>query len=92
MLHRGLKTLALRVRHQNQSATRLAAWLRQQPQVLAVNYPEGSHPGFAGYGGVLNFELASGEAAQRVLERVQLPLVAASLGGVDLIADLQAAL
>ena len=83
LLHRGLKTLALRVRHQNQSATRLAEWLREQPDVVAVNYPQGSHPGFAGFGGVLSFELANGEAAQRLLGRVQLPLAAASLGGVE---------
>jgi len=83
LLQRGLKTLALRVRYQNESATRLAEWLRRRPEVRAVNYPQGSHPGFGGFGGVLSFELASAEAAQQLLERVRIPLVAASLGGVE---------
>ncbi|HKP13135.1 MAG TPA: PLP-dependent transferase, partial [Blastocatellia bacterium] len=39
---------------------------------------------FEGFGGVLSFEVAGGvEAAERVINRVKLPIVAPSLGGVE---------
>ncbi|HSN98422.1 MAG TPA: PLP-dependent transferase, partial [Candidatus Nanopelagicales bacterium] len=76
LLHRGLKTLALRVRHQNDTALTVARFLSRHPEVAAVHYPllEG-HPDhararalFAGCGGVLSFELRGGvEAAERLL-------------------------
>jgi cystathionine beta-lyase/cystathionine gamma-synthase len=39
LLHRGMKTLALRVRHQNESALRIARFLEAHPRVARVNYP-----------------------------------------------------
>jgi cystathionine beta-lyase/cystathionine gamma-synthase len=92
LLHRGIKTLALRVRYQNDSALRLAQFLEKHPRVSHVNYAGlESHPQhararelFEGFGGVLSFEVAGGvAAADRVLERVRLPIVAPSLGGVE---------
>jgi cystathionine beta-lyase/cystathionine gamma-synthase len=91
LLNRGLKTLALRVRYQNDSTLRIAQFLEAHPAVARVNYPGlPSHPRhqrarslFAGCGGVLSFELEG--AAQRADEfaaRVQIPAVAPSLGGV----------
>jgi len=48
LLHRGLKTLALRVRQQNESALRIARFLAAHPQVAQVNYPGlDSHPAHA---------------------------------------------
>ncbi len=45
LLYRGLKTLALRVRHQNRSTLAIAKFLAQHPAVHKVNYPGlGSHP------------------------------------------------
>jgi cystathionine beta-lyase/cystathionine gamma-synthase len=39
---------------------------------------------FAGFGGMLSFELAGGTAAaERMMERVALPISAPSLGGVE---------
>ncbi|HEY9233284.1 MAG TPA: PLP-dependent transferase, partial [Blastocatellia bacterium] len=39
---------------------------------------------FEGFGGVLSFEVEGGiEAADRIIERVKLPIVAPSLGGVE---------
>src|SRR5579864_3541648 len=38
LLHRGMKTLAVRMRHQNESALRLARFLEQHPGVAAVHY------------------------------------------------------
>src|SRR5690242_18390279 len=66
LLHRGMKTLAVRVRYQNESALKIARYLEQHPQVAKVNYPGlESHPNhiracelFDGFGGVLSFELA----------------------------------
>ncbi len=39
LLLRGMKTLHLRVRQQNESALRIARWLSEQPEVAAVYYP-----------------------------------------------------
>jgi cystathionine beta-lyase/cystathionine gamma-synthase len=92
LLQRGLKTLALRVRYQNESALAVARFLAQHPAVAKVNYPMlESHPGhararewFRGAGGLLSFELKSGmEAADRFIRRVELPLIAPSLGGAE---------
>jgi len=91
-LHRGMKTLALRVRHQNESALKIARWLEQHRAVARVNYPGlESHTNhlracelFDGFGGMLSFELAGGlDAAQRFMDRVTIPISAPSLGGVE---------
>jgi len=92
LLHRGIKTLAVRVRYQNKSAMMIAQVLESNPQVEKVNYPGlKSHPNhnvastlFGGYGGMLSFELKGGlDAAERFLKRVKIPIVAPSLGGVE---------
>lgn len=92
LLHRGMKTLALRVGRQNENATTIARFLDAHPAVEQVNYPgleSSPHHAraarlFDGYGGMVSFELAGGvEAAQRFMERVRIPLVAPSLGGVE---------
>jgi cystathionine beta-lyase/cystathionine gamma-synthase len=92
LLKRGLKTLALRVRYQNDSTQRIAQFLEAHPAVVRVNYPGlESHPRhararrlFAGYGGVLSFELEGGERrAEDFAHRVRIPAVAPSLGGVQ---------
>jgi cystathionine beta-lyase/cystathionine gamma-synthase len=92
LLQRGLKTLALRVRQQNHSAQVLARFLASQPSVARVHYPglEG-HPQhawarewLAGFGGILSFEMHGGvAAADALLGRLELPVVAPSLGGVE---------
>jgi cystathionine beta-lyase/cystathionine gamma-synthase len=92
LLERGLKTLALRVRHQSASAARIAATLSEHPAVRTVHHPSlPTHPQHErarrlldGFGGMMAFELEGGlEAAEAFLERVTLPAVAASLGGVE---------
>ena len=91
LLNRGLKTLALRVRYQNDSTLRIAQFLAQHPSVERVHYAGlESHPRhararalFAGFGGVLSFELKGDAAlADRFAARVRIPAVAPSLGGV----------
>jgi cystathionine beta-lyase/cystathionine gamma-synthase len=92
LLHRGLKTLAVRVRHQNESALRIARFLEQHPRVMSVNYPGlESHPNhlracelFDGFGGVVSFELEGGmELADQFIANVTIPISAPSLGGVE---------
>jgi cystathionine gamma-synthase len=95
LLIRGLKTLHLRVRQQNESALRIARWLQEQPAVAAVFYPGlENHPHhniarrqMRGFGGVLSFTLRGGfEAVRRVLPRLRLAHRAANLGAVETIA------
>jgi len=92
LLHRGMKTLALRVRYQNDSAHRIATFLEDHPSVERVNYPGlESHPGhrhaaelFDGFGGMLSFELKGGVAeADAFIKNTTLPIAAPSLGGVE---------
>lgn len=92
LLHRGLKTLGLRVRAQSASALAIARFLEAHAAVERVHYPGlPGHPGhararelFAGFGGMLSFELRGGKAAaERLLARVRLPIVAPSLGGAE---------
>lgn len=91
LLKRGLKTLALRVRYQNDSTLKIATFLEGHPQVARVNYAGlASHPRherarrlFAGCGGVLSFELRGAPArAEEFARRLRIPVVAPSLGGV----------
>jgi cystathionine beta-lyase/cystathionine gamma-synthase len=92
LLARGIKTLALRVRAQNDNAMALAGFLAGHPEVAAVNYPGlASHPDhghaaelLSGFGGMLSLRLRGGEAAAHaLLDAVRLPYVAPSLGGVE---------
>jgi cystathionine gamma-synthase len=95
LLIRGMKTLHLRVKQQNESALTIALWLRDHPAVAAVFYPGlETHPQheiarrqMRGYGGVLSFMLKGGfEAVKRVLPRLRLARRAANLGSVETIA------
>ncbi len=92
LLHRGLKTLAVRLRHQNESATRVAEFLESRPGIRVVHYPGlKSHPDHGrarglldGFGGMLSFELEGDvERADRFIENTTLPISAPSLGGVE---------
>jgi len=92
MLVRGLKTLALRVAQQNESAQRVAEFLSEHAKVRKVHYPFlASHPQFAlaraqmsGGGGMVSFEVeGTGEDARRVSEAMRLFTLAPSLGGVE---------
>jgi cystathionine beta-lyase/cystathionine gamma-synthase len=92
LLHRGMKTLALRMKCHNESALAIARFLQSHAAVENVFYAGlESHPRhqrarelFQGFGGVLSFELKGGVAeAQRFIKRTTIPIVAASLGGVE---------
>ncbi len=92
LLHRGMKTLAVRMKHQNKSALELARFLENHQAVEKINYPGlESHPEhqracnlFDGFSGMLSFELKGGvEAAERFIQNITLPIVAPSLGGTE---------
>jgi cystathionine beta-lyase/cystathionine gamma-synthase len=92
LLERGLKTLPIRVREQNNTAHRIAEYLEGHPNVSKVNYPGlPAHAQYAraarlfdGFGGMLSFELSGGvDAANAFLGKVTLPAHAASLGGTE---------
>jgi cystathionine beta-lyase/cystathionine gamma-synthase len=97
LLLRGIKTLAVRVERQNESALRIAEFLSQHDKVRSVNYPFlNGHPQRAlaveqmkGGGGVLSFEVeGSGDDAKKVSESLRLFALAPSLGGVESLVSL----
>ncbi len=91
LLDRGLKTLPLRVKRQNETALFLAERLQESPAVRKVNYPglkdhlnhEIAVRQMSGFGGMLSFDLESYDAACRFVESLRVVLHAASLGGVE---------
>ena len=92
-LLRGMKTLKLRVEHQNESAMIIARYLQSHPLIEQVNYPGlESHPGHeiakkqmnSGYGGMLSFAAKGGlEAIKIFLPRLKYAHMAANLGCVE---------
>ncbi len=92
LLIRGLKTLPLRVRQQNETAMRLARRLASHPKVDEVYYPglethathEVARRLMSGFGGVVSFTLrADLEATGRFIDAVRIPRIGPSLGGVE---------
>lgn len=89
---RGVRTLFPRTAAHEENAHRIAALLASHPAVSAVHYPGlSSHAGHAlaasqqdGFGAMLSFELAGGEAAVRALtDNLRCFTLAESLGGVE---------
>lgn len=100
LLHRGLTTLPLRVRAQQENARRIAEWLQSHPAVAEVFYP-GISPDPAGVlgaqmhgtGAMVSIRLGGGyEAAEQLTSGVKIFTHAVSLGGVDSLIENPAAL
>ena len=98
---RGLKTLALRMRAHEANALAVARFLEAHTAVERVIYPGlPSHPQHAlarrqmtGFGGMISIVLGGGEAAARELvRRTKLFTLAESLGGVESLIELPAAM
>jgi len=92
LVHRGIRTLALRMRKHCENGLAVARWLEARPEVAWVGFPGlESHPQYAiaqrqqsGPGGLIAFELKGGLAAGKALmDGVGLILLAVSLGGVE---------
>lgn len=98
---RGIKTLPLRMDRHCANALRIAAWLEAHPRVAQVMYPGlPSHPQHAiarrqmrGFGGMISFVVKGGaEEARRVAESTRLFALAESLGGVESLIEVPAAM
>ena len=100
LLHRGLATLPVRVRRQQQSARQVANWLANHQLAQAVYYPglDGDPRGLLrrqmrGPGAMISVLLDGGfEQARRLTDGVRLFTHAVSLGGVDSLLQHPAAL
>ncbi|SEO58201.1 cystathionine gamma-synthase [Amphibacillus marinus] len=72
---RGMKTLPIRMRQQQDNAIKLVHYLGSHPKVKEVIYP--------GRGGMLSFRLENREAVETFLNNISLITFAESLGGVE---------
>jgi methionine-gamma-lyase len=92
MVLRGVKTLAIRIDRAQENAAKVAAFLQGHPKVEWIKYPGlTSHPQYElaisqmkGFGSMMSFGLKGGyEAGRKLMDQVQLALLAVSLGGVE---------
>ncbi|HUR00025.1 MAG TPA: aminotransferase class I/II-fold pyridoxal phosphate-dependent enzyme [Gemmatimonadaceae bacterium] len=92
LLERGLKTLDVRVKRQNENAMRIAEWCSGRSEISKVHYPGlKSHPDHElaktildGFGGMMAIELKGGGAATaKFVKNLKVFMHASSLGGVD---------
>jgi methionine-gamma-lyase len=92
LVHRGLKTLAIRMERHSENSQIIAEWLEKHPSVESVLYPGlKSHPQYKiglkqhkGPGGMITIELKGGiEAGRLMMNSVKLFQLAVSLGGVE---------
>ncbi|HSJ70631.1 MAG TPA: cystathionine gamma-synthase [Acidimicrobiia bacterium] len=98
---RGIKTLAVRMERHTSNATVIANFLADDPRVESVWYPGLiDDPGHAvasrqmdGYGGMVSFTPVGGvEAANAIVTRTRLFFLAESLGGVESLIEVPAAM
>jgi cystathionine gamma-synthase len=93
LLERGLKTFELRMQRHNQNGQAVAEFLAGHPRVERVYYPGlPTHPyhdlarrQMRGFGGLITFTVKNADwrATADVIDRVQIPRIAPSLGGVE---------
>ena len=92
MLIRGLKTFAVRMRHQNESGLRISRFLEAHPKVEQVWYPGlESHAAHAiaqkqmkGFGSLISFTIKGSLAdGSTVVDACEIPYLAPSLGGPE---------
>ena len=102
LIARGIKTLAIRVREQCETAQRIAEFLDADRRIRRVMYPGlPSHPGHelavrqmdGGFGAMLSFEVDGDFAkAKRVVESTKFFHLAVSLGAVESLIEQPAAM
>lgn len=93
LMHRGLKTLGLRMERHNANAQQLAEWLERHPKIERVIYPGlQAHPQHAlaktqmkgKGGGIITIIVKGGlDAATTLLTRTRIFTLAESLGGIE---------
>lgn len=98
---RGARTLAIRLRHAQQTTMILAERLEKHPHITRVRYPGlPSHPTYAvakralkGFGTIISFDVAGdAEVADKVCQNVGLVRHATSLGAVESTMERRAAI
>ena len=91
LILRGIKTLSVRLRAQQDNAMKIANWLKGHEKVKQVYYVGlKEHPGYevnasqaSGSGSMISFKVDSEATARKLLESVKLIAYAESLGGVE---------
>jgi methionine-gamma-lyase len=92
MTRRGLKTLGVRIDRAQENSLKVAAFLEAHPKIEWIRYPGlKSHPQYAlaleqmdGPGAMMSFGLKGGyDAGKKLMDNVQLALLAVSLGGIE---------
>jgi len=91
LIVRGIKTLAVRMERQQETALKITHWLLEQSAVKKVYYPGlREHPDFeisrrqaSGFGAMISFSVHNGQTAKKILESVKVIKYAESLGGVE---------
>lgn len=92
LVHRGIKTLALRMQKHCENTQIVAEWLEKHPLVKWISFPGlKSHPQYElaqrqqdGPGGVISFEIEGGyEAGEVMMNNLTLCQLAVSLGGIE---------
>lgn len=91
LMIRGLKTLALRMKAQEENAFQIAQWLSNHPKVSDVYYPGlKTHPGYEaqlnqakGFGAMLSFRVKDSTLIPKILKSLTIISYAESLGGVE---------
>ncbi len=101
LILRGVKTLALRMERHNQNAAMIARFLDDDPRVARVWYPglptdpghEVARSQMAGFGGMISFTPTGGiDTAESIVTRTRLFFLAESLGGVESLIEIPAAM
>lgn len=91
LLIRGIKTLGVRMEETETNTKTIVNFLEEHPAVTKVFYPGlEQHPNHTiakkqakGFGGMISFDVGSGEAADKLLAKVKYFTLAESLGAVE---------
>jgi methionine-gamma-lyase len=92
LVHRGIKTLGMRMERAQENCLKLARFLENHPKIDWVRYPFlESHPQYdlarkqmRGGGAVMSFGVKGGlEAGKTLMDNLEIPTLAVSLGGIE---------
>ncbi|MGE7779424.1 bifunctional cystathionine gamma-lyase/homocysteine desulfhydrase [Peribacillus sp. NPDC097264] len=91
LLMRGMKTLGIRMEEHERNTSAIVRFLTGHESISKVYYPGlVNHPNHEiakkqsrGFGGMVSFDVGSGEKAERVLQKVKYFTLAESLGAVE---------
>lgn len=84
LLIRGIKTLAIRLEKSQANAKKIVSFLETLPEIKKIYYP--------GLGAMISFELKDPDVAQKLVANVKIIALAESLGGVESLICLPAAM